>query len=141
MGTDRKAVPNYSIRPRLKLMRLLLFIAVSCSALTLAADPIRAQEQTWKVNDHVEVEWKGDWYQAQIIQVQGKQYKVHYDGYESSWDEWVDNNRIRAARVTENPTTSTTQSATGSSFDLVFSLIGDHREILAFGTRDPAIWP
>ena len=77
---------------------LLFFIAVTCSTLTLAADQIRAQEQTWKLNDHVEVEWKGDWYQAQIIQVQGKQYKVHYDGYESSWDEWVDNKRIRAAR-------------------------------------------
>src|SRR5262249_34884394 len=117
-----------STRQRLKLMRLLLFIAVSCSALTLAADQIRAQEQTWKVNDHVEVEWKGDWYQAQIIQVQGKQYKVHYDGYESSWDEWVDNNRIRAARVTENPTTSTTQSATGSAFDQVLALITQSHE-------------
>ena len=121
-------------------MRLLLFIAVSCSALTLAADPIRAQEQTWKVNDHVEVEWKGDWYQAQIIQVQGKQYKVHYDGYESSWDEWVDNNRIRAARVTEsNPTTSTTQSATGSAFDQVLALITQSHEKFAAGKTDEAI--
>src|SRR5437762_12742136 len=93
-----------STRPALQLTRFLLFIAVTCS---LAAVQIRAQEQAWKLNDHVEVEWKSDWYQAQIIQVQGNQFKVHYDGYESSWDEWVDNTRIRPNRRPQNnPTIS-----------------------------------
>jgi CHAT domain-containing protein/Tfp pilus assembly protein PilF len=122
---------------RLKLMRLILFVGVSCSALTLAAMQVRAQEKVWKLNDHVEVEWKGDWYQAQIIQVQGNRYKVHYDGYENSWDEWVDNNRIRAAR--NNPTPSTPQSNTGSAFDQVVALLTQSQGKFAAGQVDEAI--
>ncbi|WP_392534823.1 agenet domain-containing protein [Nostoc sp. C117] len=35
------------------------------------------------------------WYSATIQQVQGQQYFVSYAGYDSSYDEWVDNDEIR----------------------------------------------
>ena len=47
------------------------------------------------VGAHVRVEWKGSWYPAVILQVQNGQFLVHYDGYESSWDEWVGPDRMR----------------------------------------------
>jgi hypothetical protein len=47
--------------------------------------------------DPVDVEWRGTWYPASVIEVkpQGR-YKIHYDGYDSSWDEIVGPDRIRA---------------------------------------------
>jgi len=47
------------------------------------------------VNKKVEVEWNGAWYPAVILKTEGEKYFIHYDGYENSWDEWVDIKRIR----------------------------------------------
>jgi hypothetical protein len=51
----------------------------------------------FKKGDPVMVEWKGSWWPARVIAMrQGKApYKIHYDGYSNSWDEWVGNRRIR----------------------------------------------
>lgn len=43
----------------------------------------------------VSVEWKGSWYPAKILRIENGQYLIHYDGYDSSWDEWVTPNRVR----------------------------------------------
>lgn len=45
--------------------------------------------------DRVEVDWKGKWYRAQITESNANQFKVHYVGYDASWDEWVTFDRIR----------------------------------------------
>lgn len=47
------------------------------------------------IGSHLQVEWKGGWYPATILKTRGDQYYIHYDGYSSSWDEWVGRNRIR----------------------------------------------
>lgn len=52
---------------------------------------------------HVEVEWKGSWYPAQVIGVRGDESLVHYVDFDSSWDEWVGSERIRPPRVTTLP--------------------------------------
>lgn len=59
-----------------------------------AAQPAR---NSFAVDDSVDVEWKGSWYPANVMEVkpQGK-YKIHYQGYDSSWDETVGPSRIRA---------------------------------------------
>lgn len=49
----------------------------------------------YQVGDAVEVEWKGKWYPARVLKVSKGTYFIHYDGYESSWDEWVGPKRIR----------------------------------------------
>ncbi len=55
-----------------------------------------AQTNTYRVGDHVRVEWKDKLYTAQIVDVVGKErYKVHYEGYGSEWDEIVGLNRIQ----------------------------------------------
>jgi len=52
----------------------------------------------YKGNQKVQVEWKGKWYAATILQVgtgaQANKYKIHYDGWGAEWDEWVGPERI-----------------------------------------------
>src|SRR5690606_25074298 len=41
--------------------------------------------------------WYGStWYAGRVLEVRGTNYKVSYDGWSSSWDEWVDATRLRA---------------------------------------------
>jgi len=49
----------------------------------------------YKVNDKVLVVWNSDWYPATILEVKDQQYKITYDGFSSSWDEWVTVDRIK----------------------------------------------
>jgi len=48
-----------------------------------------------RVGQRVEVEYKGRWYRAKIIDVDGDQTEVHYAGYDDSWNEWVGPARLR----------------------------------------------
>jgi tetratricopeptide (TPR) repeat protein len=50
---------------------------------------------TYKIGDKVKVSWKGTYYNATIIDKYNSQYKISYDGYGSSWDEWVYADRIK----------------------------------------------
>lgn len=53
------------------------------------------QESEFKVGDVVEVEWKGSWYKANVLEVKDGKYKIHYEGYDASYDEEVGKERIR----------------------------------------------
>jgi len=55
-----------------------------------------------RTGERVEVEWEGDWYPATILEVRGSKYKIHYLGYDTEWDEWIDATRLR-----HRPTTTT----------------------------------
>lgn len=59
-------------------------------------DPV--WEPEFEVASLVEVEWDGSWYKAEVldVDVENQRYFITYDGYDSSWDEWVDETRIRA---------------------------------------------
>ncbi len=59
-----------------------------------AAAP-RPAAAAWKRGDRVQVNWKGTWYAASIVAVGEGRYRVHYEGWDSSWDEWVEPERIR----------------------------------------------
>ena len=43
----------------------------------------------------VKVEWKGSWWDGLIREVKGDSYLIHYVGFDSSWDEWVDDSRLQ----------------------------------------------
>jgi hypothetical protein len=58
------------------------------------AQPLK--RRATRQGERVEVEWKGKWYRAQIMESSGDQCKVHYIGFADSWDEWVGPERIRA---------------------------------------------
>jgi hypothetical protein len=56
-----------------------------------------AKGQEPKAGQKVTVEFEGNWYPATVLRVQGGKYCIHYDDYDSSWDECVDRSRLGAA--------------------------------------------
>jgi hypothetical protein len=67
-----------------------------CVAAHAAATPAPV---TYAKGEKVQVEWKGSWWPASVLEV-GKdanagKYKIHYDKYDSSWDEWVGPERMK----------------------------------------------
>ena len=49
---------------------------------------------SFATGDRVNILWKGSWYPGRILAVSGNSYKITYDGYDSSWDEWVEPARV-----------------------------------------------
>lgn len=72
-------------------MKQIMFIALLQFFVSLT---VFAQNKFIK-NQKVEVEWKGKWYKATVLEAKDQAYKVHYDGFASSWDEMVTASRIR----------------------------------------------
>src|SRR5690606_33016512 len=53
-------------------------------------------EESYRVGEYVWVEWEGRDYPAYIIEKKGAtRFRVHFDGYESRWDEDVTLDRIK----------------------------------------------
>ncbi len=55
----------------------------------------KATAQKWQIGTRLKVEFEGQYYPAQIIKYRNGSYLVHYDDYESTDDEWVDEERMR----------------------------------------------
>ncbi len=53
---------------------------------------------TYAVGDKVEVLWKKKWYPATVLEVNGGVQLIHYDGFDSDWDEWVSSKRVRRGK-------------------------------------------
>ena len=47
------------------------------------------------VGQQVKVEWDGSWRDSIIKEIDGGKYLIQYVGFDSSWNEWVDSNRIK----------------------------------------------
>jgi hypothetical protein len=70
-------------------MARLIACFLLCLALAGCKEPYRVGEYVW-------VEWEGKNYPAYIIEKKGEtRFRVHYDGYESRWDEDVTLDRIK----------------------------------------------
>ena len=54
-----------------------------------------ASSADFKVGDKVDVNWKGVWWQGTVLAVTGDAIKVHYTGWNQSWDENVTKGRLR----------------------------------------------
>lgn len=55
----------------------------------------------YKPGQNVKVEWNGTWWDALVREINTdviseKKYLIHYVGFDSSWDEWVDASRIKS---------------------------------------------
>jgi hypothetical protein len=68
--------------------------AARCALLALA---LAGCKRPYRVGEHVLVEWEeGKLYPAHVVEVNGPaRYRVHFDGYDSHWDEDVGIDRIR----------------------------------------------
>lgn len=61
-------------------------------------------EQTGSVHEigsNVEVLYGESWWPAVVVGLSGDKYRIRYDGYDESYDEWVDDSRIRLPLVPE----------------------------------------
>ncbi|HLA64744.1 MAG TPA: Tudor-knot domain-containing protein, partial [Rhodothermales bacterium] len=50
---------------------------------------------TYRVGQPVQILWNGSWYPGHILAAADGGYQIHYDGYDSSWDEWVTPDRLQ----------------------------------------------
>ena len=50
---------------------------------------------TYTTGQQIKVEWKGSWWDGLIREIRGDKYLIHYIGFDSSWDELVENSRIK----------------------------------------------
>jgi hypothetical protein len=50
---------------------------------------------TYAVGEPVEIHWGSRWWPGSIKKTDGKRYRIAYDGYAESWDEWVTAERLR----------------------------------------------
>lgn len=55
-----------------------------------------AARPSFRAGQAVRVLSQGTWYPARILRVDQDRYRVHYEGWADSWDEWVTADRVRA---------------------------------------------
>lgn len=65
------------------------------------------------VGDRIEVQWRGQWYRAKVLEVRGPHTKIHYVNDDDSWDEWVGPDRRRAYRPRQFPDGAKVQALWG----------------------------
>lgn len=72
-----------------------LVVLALAALMTLSAPAAFAGGNGWKVGSKVMVNWKGTWYKATVTAVKDGKWKIHYDGWANTWDEWVGKARIK----------------------------------------------
>jgi len=58
------------------------------------ASEIKPVKINYSKYEFVLVEWKGKWWNAQIVRRKNHRYRVHYNKASKKWDEWVKIDRI-----------------------------------------------
>jgi hypothetical protein len=89
-----------------------------------------------KVNDKIQIEHNGSWYDGTILKVNAAegQYFVSYDGWSDSWNEWVGNDRIKLGKST--PPVSTNPSgkfAVGDRVEVEYGMVPEPARIISIG--------
>ena len=49
----------------------------------------------FSTGQRVKVEWNGTWWDASVLKVEPSSFFITYEGFDSSWDEWVGPSRIK----------------------------------------------
>lgn len=70
-----------------------------------------SKNSLYSVQDKVSIEEKGKWYPGYIMEVNGNQYKIHYDGYDAKYDTWVGTERLKSLGGSVTPSSSNTSSS------------------------------
>lgn len=66
---------------------------------TLAAEKLMPVSfVTYPAGTKVEVEWEGQWWPAEILEVKDNFHYIRYTGYDEYWNEWVAYERIRTGQ-------------------------------------------
>lgn len=106
---------------------------------------------TYKVGDKIQVLWGSKYYPSSVTEIgsndKAGKYKINYDGWSSSSDEWVGTDRIRsadiqddkvvAARKTVSTTTATNSSTTTET---AASTTNNSKTVYKAGDKITALW-
>ena len=65
--------------------------------------PAPAASGAWKVGDRVEALSIGSWYAGRIVAAEANRWKVTYDGYSASADEWLTADKLRPGAPPKGP--------------------------------------
>jgi hypothetical protein len=88
------------------------------SACLLFLLPLFAFCQNYSKGSKVEIKWGSGWYKGSIIDTKSDKYKVSYDGYNASWDEWVKADRLRTPGAVVHPATPVKAAKLNAPVDL-----------------------
>jgi uncharacterized lipoprotein YehR (DUF1307 family) len=55
----------------------------------------KTAESKFTKGQKVEANWNGTWYKAEIVEVNGSKYKVHYTGWGAKWDQELEESKVR----------------------------------------------
>ncbi|MDP6866144.1 MAG: Tudor-knot domain-containing protein, partial [Candidatus Poseidoniaceae archaeon] len=50
----------------------------------------------FNVGQQVKIEWNGNWWDGQILEINEDLYHITYTDYSSDWDEWVGVSRLKS---------------------------------------------
>lgn len=95
------------------------YVALVLFAFVLLASPAETLAQAeFRAGQRVRVQWHGQWFDASVLEVgtgaQAGTYKIRYDGYDSSWDEYVGPERIWREPETERAPEKPRPAETGT---------------------------
>jgi len=95
-----------------RLLSILALMKKLATLLTAVLLTLQLLAQDYKKGTNVEILWSGSWYKGSVIDVKEKQYKVTYEGWSSSWDEWVGKDRLRLPGTKATPAANKTATTT-----------------------------
>lgn len=100
---------------------------------------IMTQSFGQKVNEKVQVEHNGSWYDATILKVNAADglYFITYDGWSDSWDEWVPPSRLKgfeqAAAPAETTKSPLTKFKVGDKVEVEYGMIPAPAKVIEVG--------
>jgi uncharacterized protein (TIGR02145 family) len=65
--------------------------------------------QTYKAGDKVQIKWENNWYSGKIEEIKNDKYLISYDGFDTSWNEIVGEERLKLADVEKSIIKETTK--------------------------------
>ncbi|MBX3162847.1 MAG: hypothetical protein KF900_00040 [Bacteroidetes bacterium] len=100
--------------------------------LILFAVTITAVANAQQVNEKVQVEHNGSWYDAKILEVKNDRYYIKYEGWSDSWNEWVTQERLRNFKP-EAPESALTKFKVGDRVEVEYGMIPEPATVIEVG--------
>lgn len=89
-----------------------------------------------KVNDKVQVESSGTWYNATILKVNAAEgtYFIKYDDWSDSWNEWVGSDRIKFSTPPPPPPAAPlTKFKVGDRVEVEYGMVPEPATVIEVG--------
>lgn len=95
--------------------------------------PLFANAQ--RVNEKVQIESNGAWYDGKILKVEGNKYFVTYEGWSDSWDEWVGIERLKGYAAASAPVAPgvTGKFKVGDRVEVEYGMVPEPATIIEVG--------